>query len=228
MDHLIQQVPLYILVPVAAILTLIISFVVIKALYEGREISFWPPRIGARTITEEPSGAGKATMKPKTDHCVSLQETILQHPPSQLHGVLEQSVDKPNHTTADESFSAPSPPSVSLPTAPIGLLHFTSGTLNGRCFFVTEGQRTITVGRANDQCDIAIPDGLLTRMHFRINVVPIDSGGSRRRSYEVTLIDSGSANGTFVNGQRISHTQLADQDVIQAGGTTIKYHYLYK
>jgi len=54
MENLVRGIPLYFLIPIAAILTALVSFVVIKALREGREITFWPPKIGPRSS----SGAG--------------------------------------------------------------------------------------------------------------------------------------------------------------------------
>jgi hypothetical protein len=48
MERFVSSVPLYIVLPVAAIAAVFIVFVVLKSFKEGREISFWPPRIGAR------------------------------------------------------------------------------------------------------------------------------------------------------------------------------------
>ena len=49
MDKLLYGIPIYVLMPVAIALVGIILFVVVRAFNEGREVSFWPPRIGPRT-----------------------------------------------------------------------------------------------------------------------------------------------------------------------------------
>jgi len=45
---LLKALPLYIAVPGAVILLGIVTVIITKALGQGREISFWPPRIGPR------------------------------------------------------------------------------------------------------------------------------------------------------------------------------------
>ena len=74
--------------------------------------------------------------------------------------------------------------------------------------------KVITVGRSS-QCDETITgDSQVSRFHAQI----INENG------EYTIIDTGSTNGTFVNGQRIAGRQkLNPRDVVRIGNTTIPW-----
>lgn len=58
-------------------------------------------------------------------------------------------------------------------------------------------------------CDVQLTDPLVSKRHARINV------GDR-----VEIVDSNSANGVFVGGERITRTVLGNGDVVTVGGTT--------
>jgi pSer/pThr/pTyr-binding forkhead associated (FHA) protein len=65
------------------------------------------------------------------------------------------------------------------------------------------------IGRAPD-CDVTIPDPLISRRHARVLASPLGIG----------IEDLQSANGLYVNGQAIRGiTPLHPGDVIQLGGT---------
>ena len=64
----------------------------------------------------------------------------------------------------------------------------------------------LILGRASD-CDISIPDPLVSRKHARL----ILQGTSGR------IIDLNSDNGTFVNGQRVSDITVTEGDLIEMG-----------
>lgn len=64
----------------------------------------------------------------------------------------------------------------------------------------------LIVGRSA-QCDISIADPLMSRRHARLLIGP--AGGR--------IIDLGSDNGTFVNGQRITDSPLTEGDLIEMG-----------
>ena len=66
------------------------------------------------------------------------------------------------------------------------------------------------VGRSPD-CDLWIEDGAISRRHFRIKF----------RKNRVSIEDLGSTNGTYVNGERVSESELKDGDKIQISRTTI-------
>jgi hypothetical protein len=77
------------------------------------------------------------------------------------------------------------------------------GELDGQSW--TVDQDVITIGRGAD-CDIALPERQISRRHARIE----------RRNQGYFLIDLGSRNGTFVNGQEINQPYfLQDGDEIQ-------------
>jgi hypothetical protein len=66
---------------------------------------------------------------------------------------------------------------------------------------------TFVIGRAHD-CDIHVADPNVSRRHAEVRA---DGKGA------YTLFDLGSTNGTELNGQRISHVQLAEGDTIAIG-----------
>ena len=96
--------------------------------------------------------------------------------------------------------SVPPPPPVSLNTAS---LEKNIGELS-QVFQPQPGQ--LVIGRAAD-CDISIPDPLVSRKHAQLF---INEGGGR-------LVDLGSDNGTFVNGQRIVDSPIVEGDLIELG-----------
>jgi two-component system, cell cycle response regulator len=75
--------------------------------------------------------------------------------------------------------------------------------------------RAAVIGRSND-AQIQIDDQGVSRRHARVDVT----------DGQVRIFDLGSANGTIVNGERISARALCDGDKIQLGSTTIlKFTY---
>lgn len=91
------------------------------------------------------------------------------------------------------------------------ILEITTGPTGSRRL-VVEGSRSVRVGRARE-AELSLPeDPMLSRLHF---LVQSDDEGGRIR-------DLGSANGTFVNGQRlVADRRLRDGDEIRAGRTRI-------
>ena len=74
--------------------------------------------------------------------------------------------------------------------------------------------KVITIGRGQDN-DIEVNDVNASRNH--VQIVQSDSG-----SYSV--VDLGSTNGTYVNGQRITgETPLQAQDIIKIGNTVLPW-----
>src|SRR5215471_173751 len=71
----------------------------------------------------------------------------------------------------------------------------------------------LTIGRSSRN-DICISDPFASRLHAEI----------RRENDQVMLVDNGSANGTFVNGQRVTGSlRLSVGDVVRIGETEIEY-----
>jgi adenylate cyclase len=71
------------------------------------------------------------------------------------------------------------------------------------------------IGRAIDQNDIVLEDAQVSRQHARI----------KRAGQNLTLIDPGSANGTFFSGHRIKEHQLRDGDLFSIGKYTLRFSH---
>jgi hypothetical protein len=72
-------------------------------------------------------------------------------------------------------------------------------------------QITMTIGRS-DQCDISVKDSSMSGRHCEVQKI----------SGEIRVKDLGSANGIWLNGERITDAELFDGDVIRCGQTSIR------
>jgi len=72
--------------------------------------------------------------------------------------------------------------------------------------------KPVAVGRG-DTAEAFVEDEKLSRGHFLID----------RQNGEFFLIDLESANGTWVNGKKVSACKLHGEEIIQAGGSTFRF-----
>jgi len=91
-------------------------------------------------------------------------------------------------------------------------LQVIAGPDKGRTFVLTLGE-TLRVGRGQ-ATPTRLNDPHVSRVHCELQV---EAGG-------VTVVDAGSAGGTFVNGKRMSQQRLQPGDVIQIGTTQLQLH----
>ena len=70
---------------------------------------------------------------------------------------------------------------------------------------------TVTVGRS-DRCDIAVKDTSMSGKHAEISKI----------NGEIRVKDLGSANGIWLNGERVDDVELFDGDVLRCGQTSIR------
>ena len=89
-------------------------------------------------------------------------------------------------------------------------LRFISGKYQGGEFPLEEN-REIIVGRSSD-LDMVLVEEMVSRRHARIRLVE----GS------VNIDDLGSTNGTFVNGERVTHAELQEGDRVLIGSNILK------
>ena len=69
----------------------------------------------------------------------------------------------------------------------------------------------VTIGRS-DQCDIAVKDSSMSGKHAEISKI----------NGEIRVKDLGSANGIWLNGERVDDVELFDGDVLRLGQTSIR------
>src|SRR3990172_9106275 len=75
------------------------------------------------------------------------------------------------------------------------------------------GGSTVNIGRVESN-DLVLNHPSVSRHHARLTVLPGET---------TLLIDLGSLNGTFVNGQQIQEHRLADQDRVTIGMYELRY-----
>ncbi|MDH3678503.1 MAG: FHA domain-containing protein [Acidimicrobiia bacterium] len=111
-----------------------------------------------------------------------------------------QFADPARRAAPETHHRPPPPPAVSLNTAG---LEQNIGELSQ---VIQPRNSQLIIGRAAG-CDISIPDPLVSRKHARLL---LNEGGGR-------IIDLGSDNGTFVNGQRIVDSPIVEGDLVELG-----------
>lgn len=74
------------------------------------------------------------------------------------------------------------------------------------------GEAIFSVGRLSE-CTLVLEDGNVSRRHAEI----------RPQGTGFKVVDLASTNGTNVNGERIAERQLRDGDVIEFGGTKVRF-----
>ena len=90
------------------------------------------------------------------------------------------------------------------------LLVTASDVLGPEAFVIPDGGATM--GRS-DECVIVLPDAAASRVHARVVETP---GGYQ-------ILDENSANGVFVNGERIQSHWLKDGDEVRVGDTFFQF-----
>ena len=83
---------------------------------------------------------------------------------------------------------------------------------SGRDFDLSKER--LTIGRHRES-DVFLEDLAVSRLHTTV---------SHDASGRYIVRDENSANGTFVNGQRITEQQLKDGDEVQVGQTVLVFH----
>lgn len=95
-------------------------------------------------------------------------------------------------------------------TTPTYALRFISGKYQGGEFPLAKS-REIVIGRSND-LDMTLIEDMVSRRHSRITSA----------DDEIAIMDLGSTNGTFVNGEKIKRARLKEGDRILIGTSIMK------
>jgi hypothetical protein len=187
----------------AVVLAVIVTYLI--AFFQGREICLWPPKLGARPIA--PNRDYRSSTSAVTPGAKK-EEDVFQ-PPMSTAASLEVEKLQP----------APATPlaAVRLNSKPIAILHATDGPISRSVYIIETGHRDVTVGK-DRSCDLPIESHLLSRHHFRLRISLDEHGDRQKRGFVFELIDSGSTNGTFLNGVAVGKpTVLKNGDLIEAG-----------
>lgn len=113
----------------------------------------------------------------------------------------------PQFSNPQNPQSGQTPASPGRPPPPVNLNSEALQENIGQLSQVIQVQNSeLVLGRAVE-CDISIPDPLVSRRHARLVLNP---GGGR-------IVDLGSDNGTFVNGQRVVDSPIVEGDLIELG-----------
>ncbi len=98
----------------------------------------------------------------------------------------------------------------------VAMISIVRGRNKGYVFNMEENT-SVTIGRDSAQCNLVILDKGISRKHCEI----------RNEESVFTVADCGSANGTFVNGQRIAEpVELKSNDRIQIGQTELSFRLM--
>lgn len=97
-----------------------------------------------------------------------------------------------------------------MPDTPQFALRFISGKYQGG-EFPLRMNREIIIGRSSD-LDMVLVEDMVSRRHAKIST----------NENEVFIQDMGSTNGTFVNGEKVTRSQLQEGDRILVGTSIIK------
>jgi Na+-transporting methylmalonyl-CoA/oxaloacetate decarboxylase gamma subunit len=164
-----------------ALLFLLVIIVYLVSFFQGRSLSFWPPKIG-----ERPSNKG-------TSHANNFNEV------KDIKSDDTETIVKNKHIGL---------PNVKLDGIPIAQVIVVEGPEKGTIYLIQSGIRKIIVGSSKD-CDISLSPEMLTvsRIHFKIIISPIEGKNHRERDYKFELFDT-SVNGTFINGKMVNQAEV--------------------
>jgi pSer/pThr/pTyr-binding forkhead associated (FHA) protein len=93
------------------------------------------------------------------------------------------------------------------PKLPSVILSVESGPLEGEHFTVT---LPCTIGRK--ECDLILDDRLVSRRHAELKIV----------ANKLIIEDLTSKNGTWVNGKKVTRTELTPNDLISIGPSNFR------
>ena len=97
-----------------------------------------------------------------------------------------------------------------MPPAPAYALRFISGKYQGGEFPLYP-EREIVIGRSSE-LDMVLVEDMVSRKHAKIST----------QASQIVIMDMGSTNGTFVNGEKIRKTRLKEGDRILIGTSILK------
>jgi hypothetical protein len=198
MDSL-HGLPVYFVAPALVILVAVVVYVILKSLREGREVSFWPPKIGARPTLEN-VGGGKTADRSSPEARDDPFSSAMASPGTVLRDVAQ--VGK-------------------FPDNALAFLYVESGSIAGATFVLTTSGQSYLFGH-NETCDFMIPG--VSRAQFRIHVRRQEGATTSLRPYNLELQELGSQIPIWVDGVNAERASVAlkDHTIIETGGLKIR------
>ncbi len=197
----IRSLPVYVAIPLLIILAAAIVYVIVKAFREGREVSFWPPRIGARPASETVEKNSHKSHDVLPDSREDPFAAAMASPGTVVRGVT-QTAKFPNNVLA--------------------LLYVESGSIAGATFALTMSSESYLFGNNPSSSDFVLPG--VSRAQFRIHIRHQQGPTSSSRPYDLEIQGLGSRIDLLVDGIRAEGvpTPLNDHSVIETAGLRIR------
>ncbi len=92
------------------------------------------------------------------------------------------------------------------------------GLSEGTIKFAGDANKQLMILGRSPECDIVVDNIKVSRQHARLTKIGNDWN----------LEDLGSANGTFLNGKKVTNAKISEQDVVTLGGIPISIKKLFK
>lgn len=156
------------------------------------------PQCRARYRLEEKHFGGRSQMQVR---CTKCQKTFVVSTSTSAAAPSVPDASVPEATVVSK------PKTVHLPEGKSIVLSVTEGPLKGKIFYLSKPQTVL--GRVGT--DIVVEDPEVSRKHCVVEV----------HGDTALLVDLGSANGTFVNGQKIQTCELRHLSEFRVGTTTL-------
>ena len=150
-------------------------------------------------------------------HCkTTLQEEEIQETVTggRVCPHCQRALDEPPSADAPAPSADPPPPLTALPADKAYTLEVLDGNQPGQIFPLERVK--IIIGRRG--CDVNLDDPEISRQHASIDI----------HGTNATLLDLGSTNGTYIQGQRVEKGDLEDNSEFRVGTHQLVFRVTYR
>jgi hypothetical protein len=206
----------------ASLVIFILAFLMwifIKSAREGREVAFWPPRIGPRS---QNNSSTKSAPTSEDSSGTAADLNLDARTLTAVHGGQPTATGFEDTAKSIPDSTSGKCASTLLTAPPIAGLYVETDSGDRHWFVITTVNWGATVGRL-PSCQISLPkERHLSRSHFRIEIEKVL--GEEGHTYQFTIVAH--SNPTWVNGEKVQHCELAHRDLIQAGYVRMRFYIL--